>query len=211
MPRRLVRALAAAALATPALALLPACTKNVIVSFPGNNAVVFPWKACGQDCVNAFTELEDNKTATGEDCDKLVAHAVAIEGGDPQVSAAALYDSALVLLLRGDADSAADRFARAEALDPDPEYKRLDALFRDSAARYPLPPVTVAPAASSGSAPAAVAPGGPASAPGGAASHVVAPAAAPPATGAAQPAAPPPAAPAPQLPSPASSALLTPR
>ena len=187
MPRRSIRAAAALALAAPAIALLPACSKNLIVTYPGNNPVSFPWKSCGQDCVAAFAQLEDTHDPAGKDCDTLVNHAADIQGGDDRVAAAALYDSALVLILRGDSAGAADRFARASALDSDPEYQQLAQLARDSSAKYPMPAVP---------SPILISPTAPP------------PSAASSAPGAAQPAqAPPP----PPGPAPTSSALVTPR
>jgi len=197
MPRPIVRSLARFAAVASVLAVFPACTKSVIVTYPGNNPVEYPWKSCGQDCVNAFAELQETHDPTGTDCEALVTRAVGASGDDRAV-AAEMYDSALVLLLRGNFLDAEDRLNRAAALDPDEEYKRLVRQYHDSAAKFP--PVAVMPAA-----PATIA-----------AAPVATPVAAPsapqvsPAPSAPAPVAPPPSAATRSAPAPVSSALLTP-
>jgi hypothetical protein len=203
MSRPIVRSLARFAVVASVLALLPACTKSVVVTSPGAGPATYPWKACGQDCVSAFAELEETHDPTGKDCEALVGDAVDMSG-DERVVAAALYDSALLLVLRGKGDEALGRLAKAEALDHDPEYRALEQRLRlelhlqdsappDSPARYWTPPSAPPAAPSADRAPAPITPTTPA-----AAVSVAAPAAAPPAP------------PASSTPAPASSALLTP-
>jgi hypothetical protein len=197
MPRSIVRSLARFAAVASVLAVFPACTKSVIVTYPGNNPVEYPWKSCGQDCVNAFAELQETHDPTGTDCEALVTRAVGASGDDRAV-AAEMYDSALVLLLRGNFLDAEDRLNRAAALDPDEEYKRLVRQYHDSAAKFP--PVVAATPALPPPGPAApvAAPSAPAVAP------------APPAPPAPVPVAAPPSAASSSAPAPVSSALLTP-
>jgi hypothetical protein len=135
MPIALRSALAASAFAL----LLPSCTQTLTITYSGNNPVRYPWRTCGMGCEQAFTELQANRDATGQACEDLIAKGASLEGADPWVSAAVLYDSALLLVIRGKSAEAYDRFAKAEALDPDPEYKRLEQQVRDSAVRFNAP------------------------------------------------------------------------
>ena len=149
-------------------AVVPACSRTVAVTYPGNNVLKYPWRTCGMPCENAFQELEEAHNADGKLCNDLITKVDDGGGTDDRAQAAALYDSAILLVLRGKDAEATDRFARAEALDPDPDYVAQQHAFEDAAKRYDVP-VTPAPAP----APAAV----PAPAP--AASSAPAPAAAP--------------------------------
>jgi hypothetical protein len=162
--------LAATVLALAALsALTPACSKTVAASYPGEHVVRYPWRACGMLCDQAFAELEDSHGVTGKDCDELVSKAAKVDGSDDRVTAAALYDSAIVLILRGSMAEASARFAKAEALDPDPEYKDLQQVHENAAAQYlsvpsgasapvSAPAPTAAPSTAATTGPAAPAP-----------------------------------------------------
>jgi hypothetical protein len=121
--------------------LVPACTNTVAVTYPGNNVIRYPWRPCGMYCASAFAELEDAHDATGKECEDLVNKADGFGGGtDPRVTAAALYDSAILLVLRGNEAEASARFAKAEALDPDPGYVAQQHVFEDAAKRFLPPP-----------------------------------------------------------------------
>jgi hypothetical protein len=120
-------------------------------------------------CDQAFAELEDSHGVTGKDCDELVSKAAKVDGSDDRVTAAALYDSAIVLILRGSMAEASARFAKAEALDPDPEYKDLQQVHENAAAQYlsvpsgasapvSAPAPTAAPSTAATTGPAAPAP-----------------------------------------------------
>jgi hypothetical protein len=213
MPSTKLARAALAAAAVCALAALPACSRTVAASYPGGHVVEYPWRACGMYCDQAFVEIEATHDPTGKACEELVtkAESDAAGGGDPRASAAALYDSAIVLTLRGRPADAAERFARAEALDADPDYKDLDRLSQESARQYPVTPLplpappVLAPAASSDSAPAA----GPGPGPGPGPAPAPAAAPAPPAVSA--PAVAPAPTPAASASPAASGALTTPR
>ena len=137
-------------------ALLPACSRTVAATYPGSHAVQYPWRACGMGCDRAFTELEASHDARGKDCEELIVKAEDTDGSDERVAAAALYDSALLLILRGQGDEAAARFARAEALDRDPEYRRQEAKYREAQGYLAAAPPSLAssPAPAPASAPA---------------------------------------------------------
>jgi hypothetical protein len=91
-------------------------------------------------CEAAFQELLDSHDPGGKDCEELVNKAEGTAGTDDRVTAAALYDSAILLVLRGKDAEASARFARAEALDPDPDYLAQQQVFEDAAKRYTAPP-----------------------------------------------------------------------
>jgi len=170
-----VAGLAATACALTVLAaVVPACSRTVAVTYPGNNVLKYPWRTCGMPCENAFQELEEAHNADGKLCNDLITKVDDSGGTDDRAQAAALYDSAILLVLRGKDAEASDRFARAEALDPDPDYVLQQHAFEDAAKRYNMP-VMSAPAPSPGPAPAPVT----APAPAPAASSAPAPAAAP--------------------------------
>jgi hypothetical protein len=130
---------------------LTACSKDVAITYPGNNVVRFPWRSCGMACSNAFAELEESHDATGKECEDLVAHPEGSGGTDDRVTAAALYDSGVLLLLRGKPDEASERFARAHALDPGADYGDQQQVAAETNQKYPLPPP--APAAPASAAP----------------------------------------------------------
>jgi hypothetical protein len=161
--RSAARLVAAACTLAAVSAFTPACSKTIAASYPGNNVVKYPWRACGMLCDQAFEELQDSQGAPGKDCDELVSKAENVDGSDDRVTAAALYDSALVLILRGNEAEASARFTKAEALDPDPEYKDLQRTHEDAAQRFlSMPPGAPAPASTpsptSAGAPATAAP-----------------------------------------------------
>lgn len=170
MPCSTVRRVARLTVTVCALAsivvLAPACSKSVAATYPGNNVVSYPWRSCGMPCDQAFEELQTSHDPTGHECEELVTHAESVGGADDRAAAAALYDSAIIFILRGNAAEASARFAKAEALDPDPEYKQLqktheDAVQRFSMAAPPAPtqasPLPVAPAPTPVHAPSSVA------------------------------------------------------
>src|SRR5208283_3001206 len=101
--------LAATACALSVLAgLMPACSRTIAASYPGNNVVKVPWRTCGMPCEAAFQELMDSHDPGGKDCEELVSKADGTDGADDRVAAAALYDSAILLVLRGkDAEASA--------------------------------------------------------------------------------------------------------
>ncbi len=106
-------------------------------------------------CENAFQELEDAHNADGKLCSDFIARVDDAGGADDRAEAAALYDSAILLVLRGKDAEASERFARAEVLDPNPDYVVQQHAFEDAAKRFPVPVIS-APAAAP--APAAVVP-----------------------------------------------------
>lgn len=127
------------------VALSSACSKTIAASYPGNNVINYPWRSCGMLCDQAFEELQTSHDPTGHDCEELVTRAEGAAGVDDCAAAAALYDSAVVFILRGKSAEAIARFAKAEALDPDPEYKQLQKTHEDAVQRFmptspPQPP-----------------------------------------------------------------------
>ncbi len=154
MPCSTVRRVSGLASTVCALAsfvvLSSACSKSIAASYPGNNVVSYPWRSCGMLCDQAFEELQTSHDPTGHDCEELVTRAEGAAGVDDRAAAAALYDSAVVFILRGKSAEALARFAKAEALDPDPEYKQLQKTHEDAVQRFmpaaPPQPVPPAPA-----------------------------------------------------------------
>ncbi len=183
--------------AASGLVLLPACSRTVAVTYPGNNVVQVPWRSCGMLCDRAFGELQTTGRATGKECEDLIASTDHPGGADDRVLAAALYDSAVLLVLQGKSDQASGLFTRASALDADPEYARLEATFRDAAQKMPAAPSAPGPVPPAPSTPPS-APAAPMS------SAAVTPAAAPPAPAA-------PASSGAAAVPPSASALTTPR
>ncbi len=149
---RRVSGLASTVCALASLVVLSsACSKTIAASYPGNNVVSYPWRSCGMLCDQAFEELQTSHDPTGHDCEELVTRAEGAAGVDDRAAAAALYDSAIVFILRGKSDEAIARFAKAEALDPDPEYKQLEKTHEDAVQRFvpaapPQPPQPMPPA-----------------------------------------------------------------
>jgi hypothetical protein len=129
-------------------------------------------------CDQAFEELQTSHDPTGHDCEELVTRAEVAAGVDDRAAAAALYDSAIVFILRGKSAEALARFAKAEALDPDPEYKQLQKTHEDAVQRFvpaapSQPPQPMPPAqATAVPTPAPVPAPGPAPTPGPAASSM---------------------------------------
>jgi hypothetical protein len=162
--------------------LSSACSKTIAASYPGNNVVSYPWRSCGMLCDQAFEELQTSHDPTGHDCEELVTRAEGAAGVDDRAAAAALYDSAVVFILRGKSAEAIARFAKAEALDPDPEYKQLQKTHEDAVQRFmpaappqpPQPPQPLPPAQATTAAPtpAPVTAPAPAPTPGPAASSI---------------------------------------
>ena len=128
-------------------AVVPACSRTIAITYyPGNDVLRYPWRTCGMPCENAFQELEDAHNADGKQCDDLITRVDGSGGTDDRAQAAALYDSAILLILRGKDAEASARFAKAEALDPDPEYVVQQHAFEDAARRYLVPGAAPAPA-----------------------------------------------------------------
>jgi hypothetical protein len=145
-----VAGLAATACALTILsAVVPACSRTIAVTYPGNNVLKYPWRTCGMPCENAFQELDDAHNADGKMCEDLITKVDGSGGNDDRAQAAALYDSAILLILRGKDAEASARFAKAEALDPDPEYVAQQHAFEDAAKRYLVPGASPAPAPTS--------------------------------------------------------------
>jgi len=178
MPCSTVRRVSALGSTVCALAsvvvLSSACSKSIAASYPGNNVVSYPWRSCGMLCDQAFEELQTSHDPTGHDCEELVTRAESAAGVDDRAAAAALYDSAIVFILRGKSAEAIARFAKAEALDPDPEYRQLQKTHEDAVQQFmPAAPPPVPPAqATAVPAPAPVTAPAPAPTPGPAASSL---------------------------------------
>ena len=176
MPCSTVRRVSALASTVSVLAsfvvLSSACSKTIAASYPGNNVVSYPWRSCGMLCDQAFEELQTSHDPTGHDCEELVTRAEGAAGVDDRAAAAALYDSAIVFILRGKSAEAIARFAKAEALDPDPEYKQLEKTHEDAVQRFvPAAPPRPMPPAQATAAPTP-APAAPAPTPGPSASAI---------------------------------------
>ena len=135
--RRVVGLSATACALSLLAAVVPACTRTVAVTYPGSNVAKYPWRTCGMPCENAFQELADSHTADGKQCKDLITRTDVVSGTDDRAQAAALYDSAILLVLRGKDAEASDRFARAEALDPDPDLRRAAACVRGGGEALP--------------------------------------------------------------------------
>jgi hypothetical protein len=147
--RRIVGLSATACALSLLAAVVPACTRTVAITYPGSNVAVYPWRTCGMPCENAFQELADSHTADGKECEDLITKSDVAVGTDDRAQAAALYDSAILLQLRGKDAEASARFARAEALHPDPDLVTQQHAFEEATKRYgaglavlPPPPVT---------------------------------------------------------------------
>jgi hypothetical protein len=135
--RRVVGASTVACALAVLAVLVPACSSTVAVTYPGNNVVKYAWRPCGMFCASAFAELEDTHDATGKECEDLINKADGSGGGtDNRVTAAALFDSAILLTLRGNSAEASARLAKAVALDPDPLYVTQQHALEDSAQRF---------------------------------------------------------------------------